>query len=165
MGEWIFTRTTYGPLSGYTSGWCDMPHWGMVLSGDLALRFEGSVELLSAGDVYYCPAGPPGHQFQVADGATTIDYTPVADLFGPGRKAEWRSAAARRIEGGDVTVARTARRIRPKALEERGVPTDPPEAPLAGTHAHTPHALRPGGRSGVQWVRRGAHPAVDAHIE
>ena len=26
MGAWLFTRTTFGPLSGYTDGWCDLPH-------------------------------------------------------------------------------------------------------------------------------------------
>ncbi len=109
MGEWVFCRTMYGPLSGYTSGWCDLAHWGMVLTGDLALRFESDVELLSAGDVYYCPPGPPGHQFQVADAATTIDYTPAADLLGPGRKSEWRAATARRLQRSDAAAGREAR--------------------------------------------------------
>jgi hypothetical protein len=165
MGDWVFTRTTYGPLSGYTSGWCDLPHWGMVLSGDLALRFEDTVELLSAGDVYYCPAGPPGHQFQVADAATTIDYTPIADLFGSGRKAEWRSAAARRMGDGEFSIARAVRRPRSKTLGEPSAVADLPETPSAGRRAARSPALRPGGRSGVQWVRRAPHPAVDAHIE
>jgi hypothetical protein len=166
MGEWVFTRTTYGPLSGYTSGWCDLPHWGMVLSGDLALRFENSVELLSVGDVYYCPAGPPGHQFQVADGATTIDYTPADDLFGSARKAEWRSAAARRIDGVAVGTARPARRSRAKVTEDQVGSTDQPDAPSPDAHHYRGSpSLRQGGRGRVQWVRRHAHPADAAHTE
>ena len=98
MGNWVFMRTTYGPMSGYTSGWCDVPHWGLVLSGDLALNWERGVELLTAGDVYYCPAGPPGHQFQVPDAATTIDYTPLHQFDAGGRVMEWRRAALRRAE-------------------------------------------------------------------
>ena len=118
MGEWQFMRTTFGPLSGYTSGWCDLPHWGLVLRGDFGLASESGVELISAGDVYYCAAGPPGHQFQVADSATTVDYTPVSDLDGPCRKADWRWAAWRRandarqpgeaIAGDDGIVAAKA---------------------------------------------------------
>ena len=104
MGPWVFARNTFGPLSGYTTGWCDLPHWGMVLSGDLALTFEDGVELLTAGDIYYCPPGPPGHQFQVADAATTFDYTPLDDLLGPARKAEWRRDVSRRL----VRVERAA---------------------------------------------------------
>lgn len=99
MGEWLFMRTTYGPMSGYTTGWCDLPHWGLVLRGDLTLNFESDVELLSAGDVYYCPAGPPGHAFQVPDAATTIDYTPMVDLGRTERQAEWRATAWRQAVG------------------------------------------------------------------
>ena len=103
MGEWLFASSTFGPLTGYTSGWCDLPHWGMVLSGDFALKTEDDVELFGAGDVYYCPAGPPGHQFQVVDSATTIDYTPIAEFDGPRRMAEWRwgSWRKRRREDGE----------------------------------------------------------------
>jgi len=106
MGDWVFMRSTFGPLSGYTSGWCDLPHWGMVLEGDLALRTEESVELLTAGDVFYVAAGPPGHQFQVPDGATTIDYTPAADLRGDGRKADWRVEAVHRLAATETDAAR-----------------------------------------------------------
>jgi quercetin dioxygenase-like cupin family protein len=92
MGEWLFTQTTFGPLSGYTSGWCDLTHWGLVLSGDLILNHEDSLEVLTAGDVFYCPAGPPGHQFEVADQATIIDYTPIGELDRVVRQEAWRRA-------------------------------------------------------------------------
>jgi hypothetical protein len=142
MSEWMFVRTTYGPLSGYTSGWCDLPHWGIVVSGDLALRFEDSLELLSAGDVYYCPAGPPGHQFQVADAATTIDYTPVEDLFGPGRKAEWRATAARRLRSREPVPATASRASKQRKAAESG-PTKPHGSLASSLH----------GTSAVQWAR------------
>jgi len=90
MGEWLFAQTTFGPLSGYTSGWCDLTHWGLVLSGDLILNHEDSLEVLTAGDVFYCPAGPPGHQFEVADQATIIDYTPIDELGRVSRQEAWR---------------------------------------------------------------------------
>ncbi len=100
MGDWFFSQLSFGPMSGYASGWCDLSHWGIVLSGDLAIKYEDSedsVELLSAGDVYYCPPGPKGHQFQVPDAATTMDYTPTRELLGRGRKSEWRRVAARSL--------------------------------------------------------------------
>lgn len=100
MGQWLFTRTTFGPLSGYASGWCDLPHWGLVLSGDVVLNHENQVELLTAGDVFYCPHGPPGHQFEVADQATIIDYTPLADMDRGGRQEAWRTTHRRRQSQG-----------------------------------------------------------------
>jgi quercetin dioxygenase-like cupin family protein len=110
MGEWVFMRTTYGPMSGFTSGWCDLPHWGLVLTGDCAIQSEGEIELLTAGDVYYCPAGPPGHHFQVPDAATTIDYTPLERFDTGGRIVEWRRTALRRAEAsGAIPTDRGAR--------------------------------------------------------
>ena len=90
MGRWLFCRGTFGALSGYTSSWCDLPHWGMVLDGDLAIVWENEVELLGAGDAYYCPGGPPGHRLEVADRATIIDYTPIDEIRRGRRRAEWR---------------------------------------------------------------------------
>jgi hypothetical protein len=164
MGEWVFTRATFGPLSGYTSGWCDMAHWGMVLTGDLALRFERGVELLSAGDVYYCPAGPPGHQFQVADAATTIDYTPTSDMMGPTRKAEWRAAAVRRLDRKEAVVGRSVRHARETAARESQAVLDAGVNALAEAHVPAPAALRGPGRRGVHWVRRSSLTTVDPRI-
>jgi quercetin dioxygenase-like cupin family protein len=106
MGSWVFARNTFGPLSGFATGWCDLPHWGIVLSGDLALAFEDDVELLTAGDIYYCPPGPPGHQIRVADAATTIDYTPLQDMQGSARRSEWRRQATRRLAKVEATPGR-----------------------------------------------------------
>jgi len=91
MGDLVFTRAVLGPRSGYTTSWCDMPHWGLVTAGAIAIEWEDDVEVLSAGDVYHCQAGPPGHRLQAADGATLIDFSPVAPLHGGDRVAPWRS--------------------------------------------------------------------------
>ncbi len=94
MGSWTCMRVTYAALSGFTTGWCDLPHWGLVLSGEIVHESEGGVELLTAGDIYWVPPGPPGHRFEVADAATVLDYTPTAALLGPGRRPPYRAAAA-----------------------------------------------------------------------
>jgi quercetin dioxygenase-like cupin family protein len=112
MGQWLFTQTTFGPLSGYTSGWCDLTHWGLVLSGDLILDHENSLEVLTAGDVFYCPAGPPGHQFEVADRATIIDYTPIDEIGQVVRQEAWRrarSAPASSLAGATRSTRSAAR--------------------------------------------------------
>lgn len=89
MGNWIFMRSIFGPRSGYTGGWCDLPHWGLVLEGEIAIAYEEDVELISAGDAFY--AGP-GHRFQAPEGATVIDYTPIEASIGA-RAAAWRRTA------------------------------------------------------------------------
>jgi quercetin dioxygenase-like cupin family protein len=171
MGRWVFSRATFGALSGYTTGWCDLPHWGIVLAGDLALRFENEVELLSAGDVYYCPAGPPGHQFQVPDSATTIDYTPYADLIEPGRKASWRVSAFGRLAKDGAATGRSATGVRAGGSKRSGKARDSGpgasgdsaafiagenDAP-AGGQGPSPEGgapARPGTRrNGLRWVR------------
>jgi quercetin dioxygenase-like cupin family protein len=171
MGEWVFMRATYGPMSGYTSGWCDLPHWGLVLSGDLAVHWESGVELLTAGDVYYCPAGPPGHQFQVPDAATTIDYTPLERHGGNDRVAEWRrSALLRAQESGAIPAGHSA--DSPASPQDVDADADAGFRVLAQFGDLVSGGLQPavatasvaGGRFGVHWVRgvgsgRGRRPS------
>ena len=96
MGAWLFSRTAFGPLSGYTDGWCDLPHWGLVLDGDLVLRWEdGSLELLGPGDAFHTSGGPPGHRIEVADVATIVDYTPIAALDDGSRRKAPRTVIGR----------------------------------------------------------------------
>jgi quercetin dioxygenase-like cupin family protein len=92
MSSFLMTRVRMGERSGYTSGWCDAPHWGLVTTGRLAIEWEDDVEILSSGDVFYCPAGPPGHRLEAADPATFLDLTPIAALAGS-RIADWRRGA------------------------------------------------------------------------
>lgn len=90
MSSLVLTQSRFGPGSGYTAAWCDQPHWGLVTTGKLAIEWEDDVELLSAGDVYHCPAGPPGHRLEATDPASILDLTPVS-AFSPGtRMATWR---------------------------------------------------------------------------
>ena len=93
MGSWTFMRMTFGPLSGFLAPWCDLPHWGIVLAGEVVHSREDGLELLGPGDAYWCPEGPPGHRFEVADSATVADYTPTSALLGPGRRPAYRQAA------------------------------------------------------------------------
>jgi mannose-6-phosphate isomerase-like protein (cupin superfamily) len=88
MGPWLFMSARFGPRSGYTSGWCDLPHWGMVLDGEVAINYDERTELATKGDAYYAP---PGHRFASADGATIADYTPLAATDEP-RVSRWRRA-------------------------------------------------------------------------
>ena len=93
MGDLLYTRTRLGPRAGYTSAPCDLQHWGIVLAGSVAMEWEDSVEVLGAGDAFYCPPGPPGHRLLAADPAIVADFTPVAALSETGRVSSWRVAA------------------------------------------------------------------------
>ena len=90
MSQFRLTRVGMGERSGYGASWCDGAHWGLVTSGRLAIEWEDDVEILSPGDAFHCPAGPPGHRVEAADPATFIDLTPVSALAAGGRLAEWR---------------------------------------------------------------------------
>ncbi|CAN5456821.1 hypothetical protein BH20CHL6_BH20CHL6_09100 [soil metagenome] len=90
MGPWVYARATFGPTTGFIHSWCDLPHWGMVISGAMAIEWEDDVEVMGVGDVYWCPAGPPGHRFEVADAATTIDFTPRSAMRRDVRMVDWR---------------------------------------------------------------------------
>lgn len=99
MGDWLFTRTSFGALSGHLQPWCDLPHWGLVLDGDLVIRWEdGELELLGRGDAFHCPAGPPAHRIEVADAARIVDYTPIAALDDPRVRRAPRTLHARAAE-------------------------------------------------------------------
>lgn len=93
MSAYLMTRVRMGERSGYTAGWCDQPHWGMVTAGRLTIEWEDDVEILSTGDIFHCPAGPPGHRLEAADPAIFVDLTPIAALRGGGRVADWRRDA------------------------------------------------------------------------
>jgi quercetin dioxygenase-like cupin family protein len=96
MGDLLFTRTRLGPMAGYTSAQCDVAHWGLVTSGGVVIESEDGVEVLTSGDVFHCPAGPPGHRLQAADPAIVVDFTPIEGLLAAERLAEWRRGPAER---------------------------------------------------------------------
>lgn len=92
MSSMVLTRARLGAGSGYTTEWCDAPHWGLVTAGRIAIEWEDDVEILGTGDVFHCPAGPPGHRVEAADPASFIDLTP-AEWLRSGRIAAWRQRA------------------------------------------------------------------------
>jgi quercetin dioxygenase-like cupin family protein len=101
MPPYAMTNARFGPASGYTADWCDAPHWGLVTAGQLVIEYEHDVEIVGAGDVYYCPPGPPAHRLQAADPATVVDLTPIDAILGDGRVAEWRRTALLEAAGPD----------------------------------------------------------------
>jgi hypothetical protein len=104
MSSLVLTRARFGPGSGYTTDWCDAPHWGLVTAGRLAIEWEHDIEVLAAGDVYHCPAGAPGHRFEAADPASIIDLTPI-DAFCDGKRiAPWRRRPAELARSSGVTA-------------------------------------------------------------
>lgn len=98
MGPWTFMRSIFGERTGHLSGWCDVPHWGIVIDGEIAILYENSsepgagTELVARGDAFYAP---PGHRFVSADGAVVVDYSPVTAL-GTQRVSRWRRATLAR---------------------------------------------------------------------
>jgi hypothetical protein len=102
------TQAHFGAGSGYTTDWCDAPHWGLVTSGAIAIEWQNDIEVLAAGDVYHCPAGPPGHRLEAADPASVIDLTPI-DSARRARVAPWRvwpaTADAPNAEADPIAVA------------------------------------------------------------
>ena len=109
MSQLVLTRVRMGATSGWTTGWCDLEHWGMVTAGRVAIEWEADIEVLGTGDIYYCPPGPPGHRITAADPATIVDLTPLASLKDGKRVAEWRrptlDLAPRPAGAGPVAVA------------------------------------------------------------
>jgi quercetin dioxygenase-like cupin family protein len=108
MSGYVMTRVRMGDRSGYRSGWCDAPHWGLVISGSMTIEWEQDVEVVAAGDVFHCPAGPPGHRLEAADPATFIDLTPLAAFDGGVRLADWRRGAAEAPAAVEHGIAVTA---------------------------------------------------------
>lgn len=90
MSGFLMTRVRMGERSGFTSGWCDAPHWGIVTDGRFAIEWEDDVEIVSTGEVFHCPGGPPGHRIEAADPATFVDLTEVSVMGGDGRLSDWR---------------------------------------------------------------------------
>jgi mannose-6-phosphate isomerase-like protein (cupin superfamily) len=97
MGELLLSQTRFGPRSGYTSPFCDLPHWGLVTAGSIAIEWENDIEVLTAGDVFLCTAGPPGHRFTAADPAAIIDFTPLSAFARAGRVVDWRQKLAAQL--------------------------------------------------------------------
>jgi hypothetical protein len=53
---------------------CQCPHWGIMRSGRLTLRYADREETYNVGDAYYAL---PGHTPAVAAGTETVDFSPT----------------------------------------------------------------------------------------
>ena len=71
--------TDMGPvLQGLPDDRCPSPHWGIVLSGAIAITHaDGSSETARAGELYHWPAG---HTGATQDGVVFVEIGPVAEM-------------------------------------------------------------------------------------
>jgi len=76
-----FPRTADGApaFRGLPGDRCQCPHWGVVLSGQLTLRYADREETYHAGDVYYAPPGhtPQGPTFFEVSGRFDSEALPL----------------------------------------------------------------------------------------
>jgi hypothetical protein len=56
---------------------CQCPHWGVVVSGRVVMRYPDHDETFTAGDAYYIP---PGHLPLVFEGAEVVEFSPTEQL-------------------------------------------------------------------------------------
>ena len=56
---------------------CQSPHWGVVISGKLVMKFADHEETYSAGDAYYAP---PGHLPVLTAGTEVVEFSPTDAL-------------------------------------------------------------------------------------
>ena len=56
---------------------CQCPHWGVVVSGELRLRYADGQETFRAGDAY---VARPGHVPIVTAGTEVIEFSPTDKL-------------------------------------------------------------------------------------
>lgn len=56
---------------------CPCPHWGVVLSGRILVRYADREEELTAGDAYYLA---PGHLTVLSAGTEVVEFSPTGEL-------------------------------------------------------------------------------------
>jgi hypothetical protein len=56
---------------------CPCPHWGVVVSGRIVVRYPDRQETLQAGDAYVMT---PGHLTEVFAGSEVIEFSPSESL-------------------------------------------------------------------------------------
>ena len=49
------------------------PHWGIVLKGQITIKYDGKEEIAKAGDAYYCP---PNHTVVDEAGTELWEFSP-----------------------------------------------------------------------------------------
>lgn len=76
--ESFHTDTDPAPLfRGLPDDRCQSPHWGVVLSGRLDVRYADHEETFTEGDAYYIA---PGHLPRVHAGTEVIEFSPTEAL-------------------------------------------------------------------------------------
>jgi hypothetical protein len=74
---------------------CPCPHWGVVLSGRIVVRYRDREEVLRAGDAYLMT---PGHLTEVAAGTEVVEFSPTDP---------WRTTMA--VMGANLAAQEAAR--------------------------------------------------------
>jgi hypothetical protein len=76
--EVFHTETDPAPLfHGLPGDRCQCPHWGLVLSGTLEMRYIDRTEVYEAGDAYYAL---PGHLPWPHSGTEVVEFSPTGAL-------------------------------------------------------------------------------------
>ena len=75
--------TDLGPLlQGLPNDLCPCPHWGYVIKGRMRVRYADREEVISAGDLFYLPAGHTGlveEDFECVEFSPPAEHEPVMD--------------------------------------------------------------------------------------
>jgi hypothetical protein len=56
---------------------CQCPHWGMLLKGKMAIRYDDHDEIVCAGQAYYMA---PGHLPLFLEDSETLEFSPSVEL-------------------------------------------------------------------------------------
>jgi hypothetical protein len=65
-------------LKDLPNGRCQVPHWGIVIRGQVTVKYEdGKEEILKAGDAYYVP---PGHTAIFEAGTEMWEFSPTEKI-------------------------------------------------------------------------------------
>jgi len=64
-------------LRGLPDDRCQCPHYGVVVSGRLEMRYADRTEVFEAGDAYYAP---PGHTPVLYAGTEIVEFSPTDEL-------------------------------------------------------------------------------------
>ena len=60
-------------LKGLPNNLDQCPHWGIVVKGQITLKYDGEEETVKAGDAYYAP---PGHTNIFEEGTELWEFSP-----------------------------------------------------------------------------------------
>jgi hypothetical protein len=84
LGDWTVAYESYradadpAPLfAGLPDDRCQCPHWGVVVSGRVVMRYPDHDETFTAGDAYYIA---PGHLPLVFEGTEVVEFSPTEHL-------------------------------------------------------------------------------------